>query len=114
MTKPYQLLRDRLFTPEQQAAHAAEAEALLAEMPLAQLRQAMALTQAQLAEVMGMTQPSVAQMEKQADMLIGTLRSYIVAMGGELELRARFAGGDVVITQFRQGDGTDAEGSLAS
>jgi hypothetical protein len=41
-------------------------------------------------------------MEKQADMLIGTLRSYIEAMGGELEVPARFAAGDVVISQFKR------------
>jgi DNA-binding XRE family transcriptional regulator len=101
MAKPYKQLRDKLFTLEQQAEHEAEAHCLLAEIPLAQLRQALELTQTQLAALLSVSQPSITQMEKQTDMLIGTLRSYIEAMGGQLEIRARFAQGDVIIAQFQ-------------
>lgn len=105
MAKPYQRLRDKVFTPEQQAEHAAEARRLLDELPLAQLRQALDFTQAQLAALLDVSQPAVTQMEKQTDMLIGTLRTYVEAMGGELEVRARFPQGDVVITQFTRVEG---------
>ncbi|MEB3221033.1 MAG: XRE family transcriptional regulator [Candidatus Sericytochromatia bacterium] len=105
MAKPYQRLRDKVFTPEQQAEHAAEARRLLDELPLAQLRQALDFTQAQLAALLDVSQPAVTQMEKQTDMLIGTLRTYLEAMGGELEVRARFPQGDVVITQFMRVEG---------
>lgn len=100
MAKPYHQLRDKLFTHEQQAEHAKEAQRLLDELPLAQLRQALDFTQTQLAVLLDISQPAVTQMEKQTDMLIGTLRSYVEAMGGKLEVHARFPQGDVVITQF--------------
>lgn len=100
MAKPYQALRDQLFSPAQQAEHATEAQQLLEALPLGQLRQALQYTQSQLASLLDISQPAVTQMEKQTDMLIGTLRTYVEAMGGQLELRARFPQGDVVITQF--------------
>jgi hypothetical protein len=41
-------------------------------------------------------------MEKRTDMYISTLRSHIQAMGGELEITARFPEGTVKITNFSQ------------
>jgi hypothetical protein len=41
-------------------------------------------------------------MEKRTDMYISTLRSHIEAMGGELEVIARFPNGDVRISNFSQ------------
>jgi hypothetical protein len=41
-------------------------------------------------------------MEKRTDMYISTLRSHIEAMGGELEVIARFPDGDVKISNFSQ------------
>jgi hypothetical protein len=39
-------------------------------------------------------------MEKRTDMYISTLRSHIRAMGGELDVIARFPEGDVRISNF--------------
>jgi hypothetical protein len=39
-------------------------------------------------------------MERRSDMLIGSLRNTITAMGGELEIRVRFPDGDVVRINF--------------
>ena len=58
-------------------------------------------SQAQLAKALDTTQPEVAKIEKRADMYVSTLRSYIQAMGGDLEIIARFPDGDVRINQFQ-------------
>lgn len=60
---------------------------------LAQLRQARRLTQTQLAGALGVSQAQVSRVENQADLYLSTLRSYVQAMGGELELRAVFPDG---------------------
>ncbi|MDE0214802.1 MAG: XRE family transcriptional regulator [Deltaproteobacteria bacterium] len=59
-------------------------------MTLQDLRKAKALTQSQLAECLGIRQSTVAQMEKRSDLLISTLRGYIEAMGGRLDLVVAF------------------------
>jgi predicted transcriptional regulator len=63
---------------------------MLSELPLNELRQARRLSQKMLADVMHIQQPSIAKIEKRADMYISTLRSRIEAMGGELEVVARY------------------------
>jgi len=77
-------------------------KAVLAEMPLNELRNARGLSQKMLAEALHIQQPAIAKLEKRTDMYISTLRSHIKAMGGELEVIARFPDGDVSITNFSQ------------
>ena len=74
----------------------------LAEMPLDELRNARGLSQKMLAEFLHIQQPAIAKLEKRTDMYISTLRSHIKAMGGELEIVARFPDGDVSISNFSQ------------
>jgi len=57
---------------------------------LRDLRQAVARTQAELAASLGVGQDTVSRIEGRSDMLLSTLRRYVRAMGGELELVARF------------------------
>jgi len=61
-------------------------EKLVAEMPLHELRQAKALSQVKLAKALHINQAAVSKMENRADMYISTLRDYIRAMGGDLEI----------------------------
>lgn len=77
-----------------------KARTMLAEMPLNELRQARGLSQKMLAEVLHVQQPSIAKIEKRTDMYLSTLRSHIEAMGGELEVIARFPDGSVKISNF--------------
>jgi len=74
----------------------------LAEMPLNELRNARGLSQKMLAEALCIQQPAIAKLEKRTDMYISTLRSHIEAMGGKLEVIARFPDGDVRISNFSQ------------
>jgi transcriptional regulator with XRE-family HTH domain len=77
------------------------AQTLLAEMPLQELRQAYQMSQESLAKVLGAKQAAISKLEHRTDMYISTLRDYIEAMGGELEIVARFPDGAVKISQFR-------------
>jgi DNA-binding XRE family transcriptional regulator len=99
MTKQYSQLRARM-APESQARAQARANEMLAEMPLNELRQARGLSQKMLAEVLHVQQPSIAKIEKRTDMYLSTLRRHIEAMGGQLEVVARFPDGSVLISNF--------------
>lgn len=99
MAKKFSELRAKM-APESQARVEAKAQELLAEMPLNELRQARGLSQKVLAEVLHVQQPSIAKMERRTDMYISTLRSHIEAMGGQLEVIARFPDGSVKISNF--------------
>jgi transcriptional regulator len=99
-------LRARM-APERRARNAADTARLLADMPLGELRQARTMTQATLAELLETTQGEVSKIERRTDMYVSTLRRYIEAMGGELEIVARFGDGAVRITQFH--DAPDAQ-----
>ena len=77
------------------------AKKLRADMNLAQLREARSLSQAALGEILHVEQPAVAKLEKRADMYVSTLRRFIEAMGGELEIVAKFRDRDVRIRDFK-------------
>ena len=53
------------------------------------LRKAAGKAQADVAAALKIKQPSVSKIEKQADMYLSTLRSYVEAIGGELDLIIR-------------------------
>ncbi len=99
MAKKFADLRAQM-KPESRARAEAKAQAMLAEMPLNELRQARGLSQKMLADVLHVQQPSIAKIEKRTDMYISTLRSHIEAMGGQLEVVARFPDGAVKISNF--------------
>ncbi|NWL75482.1 transcriptional regulator [Pseudomonas taiwanensis] len=99
MAKKFDALREKM-SPEARARVEARAQEMLAEMPLNELRQARGLSQKMLSEVLHVQQPAIAKMEKRTDMYISTLRSHIEAMGGQLEVIARFPEGAVRISNF--------------
>lgn len=67
------------------------------EMALVEVRKAMSLTQTDLAEALHIKQAALARLENRTDMYISSLRKYITALGGELDIVARFPEGDVHI-----------------
>lgn len=80
---------------ERRARIAARAAAIMAEeMSLRDLRKAMDRTQMTLARKLRMGQDGVSRLEHRADMLISTLRDYVRALGGELEMAAVFPDGE--------------------
>ena len=93
-------LRARM-SPKAQEKAAAEALRLEAEMDLAEVRRALKMIQEEIAQILHVGQGSVAKMEKRTDMYLSSLRRFIEAMGGELEIIARFSDRrSVKITNF--------------
>jgi transcriptional regulator with XRE-family HTH domain len=101
MTKPFHILKNKM-KPERRKAAEERARKILAEMPLQELRQARHLTQETLAKNLSVKQAAVSKMENRTDMYISTLRNMIKAMGGDLEIIARFPDGEVKISQFKE------------
>jgi transcriptional regulator with XRE-family HTH domain len=77
--------------PDRRVRIEKRADALIAEeMTLRDLRKAQDLTQERMAELLGVGQDNISRLEGRADMLLSTLRSYVAAMGGSLDLIVRF------------------------
>ena len=91
----------RTLSPEQEAETRQYVNSVVQAVTLNQLREARSLTQANLASVLGVNQGSVSKMEKRTDMYVSTLRSFIQAMGGQLQIKAVFPEGEVEIEQFK-------------
>jgi DNA-binding XRE family transcriptional regulator len=85
------LPRDRRAKVDARAA-----ELIAEEMTLRDLRRALDRTQVHMARELGVKQETVSRLEKRSDMLLSTLRSYVEAMGGELDLLAKFPDGPPV------------------
>jgi len=95
-------------SPEWRARVDQRARALLAAMPLQELRRARNVTQETLAAALETSQPEVSKIERRVDMYVSTLRRFVEAMGGELEIIARFSDGAVKINQFSELDESPA------
>lgn len=78
------------LTPEQLAEDAAWVKNELLEMNLRDLRELAGKTQVELAKAAEMTQGNVSAIETRDDHLLSKLRHYVQALGGELEVIARF------------------------
>jgi DNA-binding XRE family transcriptional regulator len=96
MATNFRKIRERM-PPERQERIRKRTEELLAELPLQELRQARELTQEELAEVLGLNQATISKLERRTDMYLSSLRRFVEAMGGELEIAANFPEGRVRI-----------------
>lgn len=75
---------------EEQAEIEARYQVLKQEVKgLRELRQIAGKAQADIASALSIKQPSVSKIEKQTDMYLSTLRSYVEAVGGKLELTVK-------------------------
>ncbi len=99
MATKFRTIREKM-DPERQDRIRKRTEELLAELPLQELRQARALSQQELAEVLGLNQATVSKLERRTDMYLSSLRRFVEAMGGELEISASFPDGKVRIQLF--------------
>jgi DNA-binding Xre family transcriptional regulator len=116
MAKKWETLRAKMV-PERREANRVAVKEMIDAMPLEELRTARNITQTDLASLLRITQASVSKMEKRTDMYVSTLRSFVQAMGGELEIRAVFPEGTVRIDQFATlaaGEGHTAQSSGSS
>ena len=99
-------------SPERRAEIARKALEEIRRLSLNQLREARNLTQTSLAQVLNVNQGAVSKIERRADMYVSTLRSYLKAMGAELQIKAIFPDGEVIIEQFEDLD-RNRDGSAA-
>jgi signal-transduction protein with cAMP-binding, CBS, and nucleotidyltransferase domain len=87
----------------QRAIKKRAAELIAEEATLRQVREARERSQEQVAKQLHINQ-AVSKLERRTDMYLSTLRGFIEAMGGKLEIVARFPNQAVRITQFEMLD----------
>ena len=88
MTKGTRLQQiwDNLPKERQQRIEAMAQQLEVEYLTLQELRQAAGLTQHQVSVELDMPQSNVSRLEKRSDMLLSTLRKYVEAVGGKLNL----------------------------
>lgn len=87
--------------PEVQKAARYKAVEIITQMSLAEARKARGYNQIHVAQHLNLAQSNVSQIESRPDVLLSTLQHYVNALGGKLELHAKFPDGqDIEITQF--------------
>ncbi len=91
-TKNFNELRERdgRNSPERRATVAEYRLAMEDALALGELRESRKVTQVDLAAELGISQGNVSRMESRSEMYLSTLRSYIEALGGRLEITAVF------------------------
>ena len=94
----------KLPKKERRAIEKRTAELIAEEATLRQLREAREQSQVAVAKQLHIKQAAVSKLERRTDMYLSTLRNYVEAMGGELEIVARFPNQTVRITQFESLD----------
>lgn len=85
-------VRSRLVPADQDEAAAASRQALRDALGLAGLRTGRGVTQVELAARLGKSQGNVSELERRSDVYLSSLREYVEALGGELEIHAVFDG----------------------
>src|SRR5258706_12673021 len=99
MAKKFRELEAKM-SAQARARSDAKTQKLIEEMALNELRQAMGITQERLAKALRINQAGVSKIESRSDIFVSTLRKGIEAMGGKLDIRAKFPAGEGRIRQF--------------
>ena len=100
MAKSFDHLVKRTTSKSTRERAARRTRELLGELLLSEIRRLAGKSQRRLAAALGIKQPSLSKLENQDDMQVSTLRRIVEALGGELEVIARFPKGAVKIDQF--------------
>lgn len=87
------------ISPTDRAEVEEQARQIVDANRLARLREDLGLTQAQVAELLAVKQSAISQIESRGNPRLATLRRYVQALGGSLEVRVRVPRHrDVVLT----------------
>jgi len=114
MAKSFDALVKRTTTKTVRDRAAGRTRELLAELPVGELRQLAGKSQRELAQLLGIKQPSLSKLENQSDIQISTLQKIVEALGGTLDVVARFPKGSVKISQYgKPGRKSPSSGSSA-
>lgn len=91
MARNFEELRKQIRQDPERAARVEEYKlAMLDALALGELRRHRELTQEQVAETLGIAQRNVSRSEGRSEIYLSTLRDYVEAMGGHLEIAAVF------------------------
>jgi predicted transcriptional regulator len=90
--KSFSTLKRAKLSADARVRVAERARAEVAELTLQGLRQELDLTQADMGEALEMSQSQLSRLESRNDHLTSTLRRYVEALGGELEITAVIGG----------------------
>ena len=99
MATPWREIKHK-FSDEVHAQIKSEALAELDRIGFNKLRQVRKQTQVALAERLDIPQNAVSRMERRTDLLLSTMRGYVEALGGKLELRVIFPDGEFVLEEL--------------
>ncbi len=70
------------------------------EIMLTELRHVLDISQEELGELLNKKQAAISRLERRSDMHVSTLRAFVKALGGKLEIIARFPDASFHIKQF--------------
>lgn len=98
MTKTWKTSKTSRPSPEALSRLEARTQAKLEELTLKGLRQGLGLTQVEVASAAKMSQSELSRLESRTDHLTSTLRRYVEALGGRLEITAVFGSRRIKIT----------------
>jgi hypothetical protein len=90
---PYEKVFSKFPQDMQRRVKARAGELIAEEMALRDIRKSRALTQEQVAKRLGGKQVYVSRLESRSDVKVSTLRDYVHALGGELQLMVTFPEG---------------------
>ncbi len=97
-TRPFaEIAAEAKADPVRRERIATYKRAMLDALALAELRAQRGVTQQVVAGKLGVTQANISRIEHEEDLYLSTLRGYVAALGGELEVNAVFADGKVAL-----------------
>jgi DNA-binding XRE family transcriptional regulator len=94
---------DAILGPRRVAAAKATARGKMEAMLLGQVRKQLGFTQVTIARALGVSQSALSQLESQDDLQLSTLRRLVKALGGELDIIARFGNRSIVLVDGPKG-----------
>ena len=94
MSKSFSTLKNKMSLTAKKAVEE-KTGLLLKEVLLYEIREQLHITQEDMAVKLNTKQANVSRTERRRDMKLSTLKRYIEAMGGELDIVAKFAFNEV-------------------
>ena len=85
---------------EEEMGRALDVEEDVIDLPLRTVRKMAHMTQAEVAEALDSEQPAISKIESSTDIMLSTLRDYVKAIGGELEVLIHIEGKTVRLSEL--------------
>ena len=94
MAKSFSALKNKMSLTAQKVVEEKTSQ-LLKDVLLYEIREQLHMTQEEMATKLNTKQANVSRTERRRNMKLSTLKRYIEAMGGELDIVAKFASNEV-------------------